>query len=248
MKPINRFCSTLLLSLSLASGVTLITAPTPLLAKTPVATTANRVYAKVNPAVVTIRNNQGHGSGFIVSEDGFIVTNAHVVKGQSAVVTVIMADGKTEIPADVVGFADGGVDLALLKINRQQKFPAILPGDSNAIRVGDTVYAIGTPLFEQNQSTFTTGIVSAIRDGGKRIQHSAAINLGNSGGPLVNDKGQLIGVNTTLLSSPVYDAKGKLIGRAVGNDGIGYALGVDLVRKFLTDVSQGKISQVATSD
>uniref|UniRef100_UPI0037C10FF6 trypsin-like peptidase domain-containing protein n=1 Tax=Chamaesiphon sp. OTE_75_metabat_556 TaxID=2964692 RepID=UPI0037C10FF6 len=102
MKTIT-ICSALLLSLSLIGGATIL--PPPLLAKTPATNTANRVYAKANPAVVTIRNNQGHGSGFIISADGFVITNAHVLKGQSAIVTVMMADGKTEMPADVVGFS-----------------------------------------------------------------------------------------------------------------------------------------------
>lgn len=236
--------SALLLALSLTSG-TAIT-PSPLFAKTPVATTANRVYAKANPAVVTVRNNQGHGSGFIISADGFVITNAHVLKGQSAIVTLMMADGKTEMPADVVGFAKGGVDLALLKINRRQKFPTLNFGKGSAISVGDPVYAIGTPLGEENQNTFTAGMVSAIRDGGKVIQHSAPINRGNSGGPLVNERGEIIAVNTANDLARVLDGEGNPIGTSTGSVGIGYALSVDLVRKFLLDVKQGNISPVAT--
>jgi serine protease Do len=237
-------CSALLLALSLTGGVTL--SPPPLLAKTPAATTANRVYEKVNPAVVTIRNNHGHGTGFIISPDGFVITNAHVLSGQSAIVTVMMADGKTEMPADVVGFAKGGVDLALLKINRRQKFPTVSFGKSSAMRVGDDVYAIGTPLAEKNQNSFTAGMVSAIRAGGKVIQHSAPINRGNSGGPLLNDRGELIAVNTGLQISQVVDEENKQIGINTGSSGISYALSVDLLRKFLLDVKQGNISAVAT--
>jgi serine protease Do len=236
--------SALLLTLSLTSGIAIT--PPPLLAKTPAATTANRVYEKVNPAVVTIRSNSGWGSGFIISADGFVITNAHVLKGQSAVVTLMMADGKTEMPADVVGFAKGGVDLALLKINRRQKFPSINLGKTNSIRVGDAVYAIGTPLGEGNQNTFTAGMVSAIREGGKTIQHSAPINRGNSGGPLVNERGEIIAVNTANDLANVIDGEGNPIGTNTGSVGIGYALSVDLVRKFLLDVKQGNISPVAT--
>ena len=243
MKTIT-ICSILLLSLSLTAGSALTT--TPLLAKTPAATTANRVYEKANPAVVTIRSNSGWGSGFIISADGFVITNAHVLKGQSAVVTLMMADGKTEVPADVVGFAKGGVDLALLKINRRQKFPTLNFAKSSGIRVGDDVYAIGTPLSEKNQNSFTAGMVSALRNGGKVIQHSAPINRGNSGGPLVNDRGELIAVNTYGQLSQVVDGEGNTIGINTGSVGIGYALGVDLVRKFLLDVKQGNISAVAT--
>jgi serine protease Do len=245
MKTIT-LCSVLLLSLSLAGAATL--SPPPLLARTPAANTANRVYEKANPAVVTVRNNEGHGSGFIVSADGFVITNAHVLKGQSSIVTVMMADGKTEMPADVVGFAKGGIDLALLKINRRQKFPTLNFGKSSGIRVGDDVYAIGTPLAEKNQNSFAAGIVSAIRASGKVIQHSAPINRGNSGGPLLNDRGELIAVNTGLQVSQVLDEEGKQVAINTGSSGISYALGVDLVRKFLLDVKQGNISAVATID
>jgi serine protease Do len=236
--------SALLLALSLTSG-TVITPP-PLLAKTPVATTANRVYEKVNPAVVTIRNNNGWGSGFIISADGYVITNAHVLKGQSAVVTLMMADGKTEMPADVVGFSKGGVDLALLKINRRQKFPTVNLGKSNGVRVGDAVYAIGTPLQEKNQNSLTAGMVSALRDGGKIVQHSAPINPGNSGGPLIDARGEVIAVNTAGSITRVEDSEGNTIGRNIGSSGIGYALSVDLVRKFLLDVKKGNVSAVAT--
>ncbi len=210
----------------------------PAAAKTPAATTtiANRVYDRANPAVVTIRGNSDLGSGFIISSDGYVVTNAHVIKGQPAVVTLILADGKTEIPADVVGFGKNGLDLALLKINRRgQKFPTVALSKT-ASRVGDNTYAIGTPLDEAFKNTFTTGIVSAIRDGGKYIQHNAAINPGNSGGPLLNDRGEVIGVNTLG------------IGRDTGNVGINYAIGVDLVRQFIVEARQGKSSPVATID
>jgi serine protease Do len=247
MNHLSKRLSTLLLTLSLTGAVAPILPP--LLAKTPEATTANRVYDKVNPAVVTVRGDGGHGSGFLISSDGYIVTNAHVVKGQPAVVTVMMANGATEIAADVVGFATGGVDLALLKINRRGKtFPTIQFGDASAVRVGDSIYAIGTPLRESNHNTFTSGMISAIREDGQQIQHSAAINLGNSGGPLINDKGELIGVNTSVQVSRVFDADGELIGRNTGNIGISYAVSVDLVRKFIADARQGKISPISTTD
>ncbi|WP_310487708.1 trypsin-like peptidase domain-containing protein [Chamaesiphon sp. VAR_69_metabat_338] len=236
--------SVLLLSLILTGGSALTT--TPLLAKTPATNTANRAYEKASPAVVTIRNNRGHGSGFIISADGFVITNAHVLKGQSAIVTVMMADGKTEMPADVVGFSKGGIDLALLKINRRQKFPTLNFGKSSAIRVGDPVYAIGTPLGEENQNTFMPGMISAIRNKGSVIQHSAPINRGNSGGPLVNERGEIIAVNTTNDLARVIDSEGNPIGISTGSVGIGYALSVDVVRKFLADVKQGNISAVAT--
>lgn len=91
--------------------------------------------------------------------------------------TLMMADGKTEVSADVVGFGRNGLDLALLKINRRgQKFPTVAIGRMKSVKVGDNTYAIGTPFDETFQNTFTTGIVSAIRNGDKYIQHNAAIN------------------------------------------------------------------------
>ena len=144
----NKLYSLLLLTFSLAGSLSLdlgLFLPAPAVARTAEETTSNRVYTRANPAVVTVRVNGGHGSGFIISGN-YVVTNAHVVKGQPAVVTVIMADGKTEIPVDVVGFATGGVDLALLKINRPGKFPTLALGNVKSLKVGDSVYAIGTPL------------------------------------------------------------------------------------------------------
>ncbi len=230
----TKILATLLLA-TLACGGISTADLIPAAAKTPVASTANRVYAKANPAVVTIRGNDGWGSGFIISADGYVITNAHVVKGQPAVVTLIMADGKTEIPADVVGFGTDGLDLALLKINRPStKFPTVALGQMKSVRVGDNAYAIGTPLAETFQNTFTTGSVGALRESGKFIQHDAAITFGNSGGPLLNDKGEVIGVNTLIFLGDT------------GNVGLNYAISVDLVRQFVLDVRRGKSSPVAT--
>ncbi|MFM2305061.1 MAG: hypothetical protein RLZZ135_2473 [Cyanobacteriota bacterium] len=231
----TKILTTLLLATLTCGGISTIYL-IPATAKTPAATTttANRVYEKANPAVVTIRNNNGHGSGFIISNDGYVITNAHVIKGQPAVVTLIMADGKTEIPADLVGFGKNGLDLALLKINRRgQKFPTVALSKTIS-RVGDNTYAIGTPLDEAFKNTLTTGIVSAIRDDGNYIQHNAAINPGNSGGPLLNDRGEVIGVNTLGA------------GRDTGNVGLNLALGINLIRQFTIEARQGKSSPVAT--
>lgn len=230
----TKILATLLLATLTYGGIS-TTYLIPAAAKTPVASTANSVYAKANPAVVTIRGNSALGSGFIISADGYVVTNAHVVKGQPAVVTLIMADGKTEIPADVVGFGTDGLDLALLKINRPStRFQIVALGQIKSVKVGDSAYSIGTPLHEAFQNTFTAGIISALRKGGKFIQHNVAINQGNSGGPLLNDKGEVIGVNTSGF------------GRDTGTVGINHAISVDLVSQFVLDARQGKSSPVAT--
>jgi serine protease Do len=209
----------------------------PAIARAPETNTANRVYEKANPAVVTIRGNTNLGSGFIISADGYVITNAHVIKGQPKVTTLIMADGVTEIPADLVAFGRGGLDLALLKINRRgQKFNTVPIGKMASVKVGDNTYAIGTPLDEAFKNTLTAGIVSAIREGGKFIQHNAAISPGNSGGPLLNDRGQVIGVNTLGF------------GRDIGGVGLNYAIGADQIRQFVIDARSGKGSPVATID
>jgi serine protease Do len=208
--------------------------------------TANRVYEKANPAVVTIRGINAHGSGFIISANGYVITNAHVLRDQPSVVTVMMADGKTEMPADVVGFGLNGLDLALLKINRPGKLPTVALGKGKSIRVGDNVYAIGTPLAEQNQNTLTAGLVSGIRDNGRIIQNSAAINRGNSGGPLLNDKGEVIAVNTAIATASVICENGEDCASNTGNVGIAYSLNVDLVRSFVQDTLAGKASSRST--
>ncbi len=233
---------TFLLTTLTYTGITTPHTLPPATAKTPEANTANRVYDKANPAVVMIRGINGWGSGFIISANGYIVTNAHVVTGQPAVVTVMMADGKTEMPADVVGFARDGIDLALLKINRPHKFPTVALGNSKSIRVGDSVYAIGTPLAEFNQNSFTAGMVSGIRADGRVIQHNAAINKGNSGGPLLNDRGEVIGINTMILGGTVVCSDGKDCGASTGNIGISYAMSIDLIRSFFQEAMTGKIS------
>ncbi|MDW8322045.1 MAG: trypsin-like peptidase domain-containing protein, partial [Armatimonadota bacterium] len=154
------------------------------------------------------------GSGVIVSRDGLILTNNHVIAGASRI-SVTLADGRRYADAQVVG-ADPATDLALLRI-RADNLPAIKWGDSRALQVGEWVLAIGNP-YGLNQ-TVTAGIVSAKgrRDVGISlyedfIQTDAAINPGNSGGALVNIRGELVGINTAILS------------QSGGNVGIGFAV------------------------
>lgn len=142
---------------------------------------------------------QGSGSGVIVSQDGYIVTNQHVIEGADEV-TVTLAN-KNELKAEVVG-RDPKTDLAVLKVETQDKLPMATFGDSQAIRVGDWVMAIGNPFGLTH--TVTTGIVSAkgrVIGAGPYddfIQTDAAINPGNSGGPLFDMQGQVIGINTAI--------------------------------------------------
>ena len=218
---------------------------TPVLAKNVSEQAASNVYKKANSAVVTVRiGARSFGSGFIVSKDGWVITNAHVAASAPSVVTLMMADGKTQVTADVVGFAKGGMDLAVLKINGRRNLPMVRLGNSRSIEVGNQIYAIGTPLGESNYNTLTTGIVSALRTG--IVQHSAAVSPGNSGGPLLNSAGEVIGVNTSIGLAPVVTPDGQDGGVTRGGTGIAYAINVDSIKAVLTDLKAGNLSPVST--
>ena len=172
------------------------------------------------------RPMQGLGSGFIISEDGQVVTNHHVVDGADSV-KVKLADGRS-FEAEVVG-SDPMTDIALLKITSEDALPTVDFGQSEGLRVGDEVVAVGNPF--GLGGTVTSGIISAlsrdIRSGpfDDFIQTDAAINRGNSGGPLFNNAGQVIGVNTAIISP------------AGGSVGIGFAVPSDLVMTVVADLA-----------
>ncbi|MDF5718220.1 MAG: trypsin-like peptidase domain-containing protein, partial [Rhizonema sp. NSF051] len=192
-----------------------------------------RVYEQASPAVVAIATITGHGSGFIISQDGLVLTNAHVVQDAPSTVTVILANGK-QVLADVVGFASDGLDLAALKIRSSKNLPTLRLAAPDSVRVGQSVYAIGTPLSVELQNTFTNGVVSRIDQKSGLIQHNAAVNPGNSGGPLLNSHGEVIGVNSAIIN----DTEVK---RFIG---ISLAIPTDKVKPFLVAVEQGKPSLV----
>ncbi|MCS7337085.1 MAG: DegQ family serine endoprotease [Verrucomicrobiae bacterium] len=177
---------------------------------------------------------QNLGSGVIVTEDGYILTNTHVVEGADEI-KVALADGKREYTAKIVG-TDPQTDVAVLKIDAKD-LPAITLGDSDKLEVGDVVLAIGNP-FGVGQ-TVTKGIVSAKRRGGfglleyeDFIQTDAAINPGNSGGALVDTKGRLVGINTFIVS------------RSGGSQGIGFAIPINLARSVMDRlIKDGKVSR-----
>ena len=169
----------------------------------------------------------GLGSGVIVSPDGYILTNNHVVDGATDV-EVTLPD-RREFKAKVIG-TDAKTDIAVIKIEAGN-LPAITVGDSSKLQIGDQVLAIGNP-FGVGQ-TVTMGIVSAtgraglgIEDYEDFIQTDAAINPGNSGGALVNDRGELVGINTAILS-----------GNSGGNQGIGFAVPVSLAREVMDQIA-----------
>ncbi|NNU80204.1 Do family serine endopeptidase [Halovulum dunhuangense] len=176
---------------------------------------------------------QGLGSGFIIDESGVIVTNNHVVAGAEEI-TVILDDG-SEHEAELVG-RDDRVDIAVLRIDAGRDLPTVAWGDSDAVRVGDWAVAIGNPL--GLDGTVTAGIVSArgrnINSGpyDDYLQVDAAINRGNSGGPLFDLEGRVIGVNTAILSP------------SGGNIGLGFAIPSDQAQEIVADLLEdGRIER-----
>jgi serine protease Do len=173
---------------------------------------------------------RGVGSGFIISDDGFIMTNAHVVEGADEV-TVTLTD-RREFKAKVLG-ADRRSDVALLKVEARN-LPSLRIGDSNHIRVGEWVIAIGSPFNLEN--TVTAGIISAkARDTGEYlplIQSDVAVNPGNSGGPLINMRGEVIGINSQIATlSGAYN-------------GISFAVPIDEVMRVADQIKKtGKVTR-----
>ena len=179
---------------------------------------------------------QGAGSGFIVSPDGEILTNNHVVSGGSAQLTVTLSDKKS-YKAKIL-FVDPRDDLALVKIEAGRRLPALRLGDSDAAVVGEKVLAIGNPF--GFGGTLTTGIVSSLgrtiqteenRELEGMIQTDAAINPGNSGGPLLDSHGNVIGINTAIYGSQ-------------GNIGLGFAMPINRAKAILDEYqAKGHISR-----
>lgn len=211
------------------------------------------VVEKVSPSVVSIMTSssatnlfgqtalqRGAGSGVILSKDGFIITNKHVISGASRIV-VITSEGHTYENVKIV-FVDPANDLAFLKISEVDNLSPIELGDSKTIKVGQTVLAIGNAL-GQYQNTVTDGIISGVGRSllaqsslgssqveslNDMLQTSAAINSGNSGGALVNAGGQLIGINTAVASNA---------------NGIGFAIPIGSAKGLIKQLGQEKIQR-----
>jgi putative serine protease PepD len=200
-------------------------------------TRAGAIYEAASPAVVSVRAGAGSGTGFLVGEDGIIVTNDHVVESSMRVIVRFGRDGSS-IDADVLG-TDPSSDLAVISIPKRAIPKGIKPlqfGDSRNVRVGDMVIAIGNP-FDLDR-TATQGIVSALgRDIeapnhytiNNVIQTDAPINPGNSGGPLLDDSAHVIGVNSQIATS----------GTSQGNLGIGFAVPANTVRQVVPILKKG---------
>ena len=199
------------------------------------------IYSNVIDSVVsitcTLPGGHSSGTGVIFSEQGYIVTNAHVVENATAI-EIRLTDERL-LTATLVG-ADAVTDLAVLKVEADNLSPAQF-GDSRVLRVGDAVTAIGDPLGFELRGTMTDGIVSAINrditiDGRTMtlIQTNAALNSGNSGGPLLNCYGQVIGINTMKMGDYMNDA---------GVEGLGFAIPSTTIQEIVDQlIQQGYVS------
>ncbi len=179
---------------------------------------------------------KGLGSGFIISPDGYVVTNEHVV--HNAAKTVVTLPNGDKYDAEKVA-SDYISDIALLKINGDHSFPYVYLGNSADLIIGEWAIAVGNPfgLFDMGQPSVSQGIISATdRDFGKQrdnriykdmIQTDAAINSGNSGGPLVNSLGEVVGMNTFIFSGS------QVSGTSIG---LGFAIPINRVRKILKEL------------
>ena len=195
------------------------------------------IYQQNIPSVVSISSSHGTGTGVILSSDGYIVTNAHVVE-DAASISIRLTDDR-DFSAQLIG-CDTVSDLAVLRIDARDLLPAQF-GDSDILRVGDSVAAIGDPLGVDLRGTYTDGIISAInRDvnmNGRTmtlIQTNAALNSGNSGGPLINCYGQVIGINTMKIGA---------FSDSAGVEGIGFAIPSATVKDIVSQlIAQGYVS------
>ncbi|PIN91289.1 hypothetical protein COU57_01270 [Candidatus Pacearchaeota archaeon CG10_big_fil_rev_8_21_14_0_10_32_14] len=178
------------------------------------------------PSVVTIRTNVAQGTGFVITDDGYVVTNAHVLSGASSV-SAINFD-KEILEAEFIGY-DGDFDVALLKI--PGSYDALSLADSDTVQVGEKVIAIGNPL--GLQFSVSEGIISAVHRSGineedSYLQTDAALNPGNSGGPLINKGGNVVGINNFKIGS---------------GEGLSFALESNYLRDTINKISIKELNQ-----
>lgn len=185
------------------------------------------VYEKLNPSIVAIdgkitEDEFSSGTGCIISSNGLILTSRHVIDGVKDL-KIKLHDG-TETDGIVIGSIENGNDLALIKITPSTPLKPIKLGNSNEIKVGQKVLAIGNPFGFNN--TLTTGIVSRVDTERNKIQTDAAINPGSSGGPLVNSNAEVIGINQSIYNPDNNKS----------NIGIGFAVPINEAKNFIETV------------
>ena len=195
----------------------------------------SQIYAKEGAGVVRVEHSGGLGSGFVIDKEGHVLTNAHVVDGAQGTIYVSFSNNE-KVPAKVLG-VDNATDVAVLKVDAPESALDVMPlGSSKDLQVGAPVVAIGNPFGKDR--TVTSGIISALArqiqapngftiDGA--IQTDAAINHGNSGGPLLDMQGRVIGINSQIDTGGTGD----------GNVGIGFAIPIDLVKQVASQIMNG---------
>lgn len=184
---------------------------------------------KVSPSVVSIQTPFGEGSGVVVNRDGLVISNAHVVAGGDSDALEIQLSDNRVFQGKVVGYAQEGVDLALIEIiNPPEDLQPVDLGKAGTAKVGQGVFAIGNPGGLAH--TVSQGSISKLNSVEGLVQLDISLNPGNSGGALINTNGELIGINTAVINS------------GDGNTGIGLAIPIESVKTFLADYQAGNIS------
>jgi putative serine protease PepD len=218
------------------------------------ALTATQVYQRDAPGVVSIKavtaRGEDSGTGIVLNDEGLILTNDHVIAGASAITVAASGSSSTTRAAKLVG-EEANSDLALIRVNPSGlDLKPLTLASSSSVQVGDAVYAIGNP-YGLNE-TLTRGIVSALGreisapDGAKigdAIQTDAALNPGNSGGPLLNEQGEVIGVNSQIASDAA-----SVQGSQPGSTGVGFAISSNTLAKAIKAIESGNgVSSAAPS-
>ncbi len=210
------------------------------------APSATKIYERASRGVVSIKvltsEGEDEGTGIVLNESGLILTNDHVVKGARSITIDASGSSNTTRGATLVG-EEANKDLALIRVDPSGLgLKALTLANSSSVQVGDTVYAIGTPY--GLEETFTKGIVSALSreisapDGSKiagAIQTDAALNPGNSGGPLLNEQGEVIGVDSQIASDAA-----SVDGSQPGSTGVGFAIASDTVVSAVRAIEAGR--------
>ena len=184
------------------------------------------IYKKISPAIVSVdtqlKDGFSCGTGCIIDKNGTILTSAHILEGGKKDIIITMSSGE-DYKAKIIKMYGDKKDIALLKISVPYELKTIKMGDSGKIKVGDSVLAIGNPF--GFTGTLTKGIISRIDYSKNKLQTDAAINPGSSGGPLLNTKGEIIGINQSIYNPD----------NNISNIGIGFATPINTIKEYMQE-------------